>query len=567
MKGTDKSQPSRSHGKYTVPPEIRALKPKGVPCQVKKINGHYYVYEHLRVDDPNRPGKKKNATGKYLGKIEDGEFVSYVEESTSITDEDPDNLDYGPYGIALACSQEVLATLKKAFENTKDATTIYVIACICFVNHFVPARDLREVYMQSILCKKYPSVDLSENAVGAFIRALGNHSKKRLKYEQLFINDGSGKYNIDGHVILSCSAENDLADYGAAYQQFGNTQANLIMVFDAGKKRAVACAAFEGEISDKTEATDVIESHLFQKARFNIDSGFYSEVNMELFRQKECIFTIPVPAATDLRKAALRHLAFESSFIHQRKDSRGKDVYASVQYKEYVLHHLEKIAEADAIEDAKIQEEEYLRTLAKGEKPSKTFPPRKIDKSRYGTDRVIVYKDQLMHDKLAFNYRKNIGDGKHTEEEFEKLDAQFGVILLRTNDPKVTPEDVYIEYRGRWSLETYDHYVNHGLNLNGIHTQDDYVQQGIGFLTLVGEQIYSEVLKKIEDAKIPYIRNMSVDECIRVAGRLKLAQHPDQTWHQNSLKGDVKELFTYFGVDVQQMMKELNAKSQWDQKV
>ncbi len=567
MKDNSKTQASGNEGKYAVPPEIRALKPKDVPCLVKKIDGNYYVYEHLRVDDPKRPGKKKNATGKYLGKIADGEFISYEQESTSITDEDPDNLDYGPYGIALVCSQELLPKIKKAFKNTKDATTIYVIAIIYFVNHYVPARDLREIYMQSILCKKFTTVNLSENTVGDFIKALGNHSKKRLKFEQLLIDEGSGKYNIDGHVILCCSVENELADYGAKYQELGNTQTNFMMVFDAEKKRAVACVAFEGGISDKTEVTDVIKAHVFKKARFRIDSGFYSEANMELFRRNECVFTIPVPGITSLRKAALRHLEFTSSFVHQRKDSHGKDVFSSVQYKEYILSDLEKIAEADAKADAKQKEAEYLESLPEGEKPSKRFYPRKIDKSKYGTDRVIVYKDQLMHDKLAFNYKKNIGDGKHTEEEFEKLEPQFGVILLRTNDPNTKPDEVYIEYKDRWGIETYYNYVRNGLDLNGLHSQDYYVQQGIGFLTVVEGQIYSEVMKKIQDATIPYIKNMSVEECIRIAGRLKLAQHPDNTWHQNSLKGKVNDLFTYFGVDIEQMISYLNTKSKHDPKV
>ena len=71
-------------GKYSVPPEIRALKPKDVSCLVKKIDGGFYVYEHLRIDDPKRPGKKKNATGAYLGKIVDGKYIPHKQEQKSI---------------------------------------------------------------------------------------------------------------------------------------------------------------------------------------------------------------------------------------------------------------------------------------------------------------------------------------------------------------------------------------------------------------------------------------------------------------------------------------------------
>ena len=80
-------------------------------------------------------------------------------------------------------------------------------------------------------------------------------------------------------------------------------------------------------------------------------------------------------------------------------------------------------------------------------------------------------------------------------------------------------------------------------------------------------QIYSEVLKKIQEATIPYIKNMSVEECMRVAGRLKLAQHADNTWHRNSMKGKINELFAYFDVNIEQLIAELNKKSKHDEKV
>jgi len=191
----------------------------------------------------------------------------------------------------------------------------------------------------------------------------------------------------------------------------------------------------------------------------------------------------------------------------------------------------------------------------------KKIYPIKIVKSKYGTDRIIVFKDQLMHDKLVFDYKKSIGDGVHTEEELERLEVQFGVIVLRTNDPQTTAYDVYVEYKERWGIETFYNYVKHGLELNGLHTQDYSVQQGIGFLTVVEGQIYSEVLKKIQDSTNPYINTMSVEQCLRIAGRLKLTQYTDNTWHQNSMKGKVNDLFTYFGVDVKKTIAELNTGS------
>ena len=254
-------------------------------------------------------------------------------------------------------------------------------------------------------------------------------------------------------------------------------------------------------------------------------------------------------------------MAFEDSFVHERKDSKGKTVYSSIQYKEYTVTKVEEIAIQDAIKDAEAKKLEYEKKLAPGEKPTKFFYPKKVERSAFPNDRVIIYKDQLMHDKLVYDYRKNIGDGKHTEEELDRLEKQFGVIVLRINDDKTTAEESYIEYKERWGIETYYNYVKNGLELKALHEQNYYTQQGIGFLSVVEGQIYSEVLKKISDCSFSYVHNMSVNECIRTAGRLKIAQHADMTWHVNSMKGKITDLFNYFGVDATKDIKELNQTS------
>ena len=544
------------HGKFAVPPEIRALKPKDPPCMVKPSKNGYYVCERLRIPDPNHPGKMKNASGKTIGHIYNGKYVPLDSEISDLYAEDPDNLDYGAYAIAVTCSKDVLPRLKRFFSE-KDAVNIYVLSIIYFVNHYVPARDIRELYIQSILCKWYPQATLSENTVGAFIESLGRHNKRRRSVEQSLIEDGSGCYNIDGHVMLCVSSNNELADYGAKYETLGDMQANFMMVFDAKHKRAVSCEAFEGGIPDKLAVKDTFVAHHFSKSRFRIDSGFYSEENMGIYRANECVFTIPVPGTTALRKTAMRHLAFTGSFVHERKDKHGKTVYSSIQYMEYTVTGLEEIAERDAQEDAAAANAELAKQAKEGEKPRKVYP-KKVTKSQYPTDRSIVYRDQLMHDRLYFDYANLIGDGTHTEEKLAKYDPGFGIILLRTNDPNTTPEEAYVEYKDRWPIETYYNYVKNTVEFKALHEENYYTQQGIGFLIIIESLIQAEVAKLIKDATLPYIHNMSLDEMVRIAGRQKVALHIDNTWHSNVMKGKISDMFEYMGVNVKEDIQKLN---------
>ena len=439
--------------------------------------------------------------------------------------------------------------------------TIYVIALLYFVNHYIPARDLRELYIQSFLCKKYSTVHISENTAGDFLLQLGLHTAKRLTFEQLLIDQGSGTYIIDGHVILSCSRNNELADYGSKYQELKNTQANFMMMYDAGKKRPISCEAFDGGLPDKSKVADVIRSHRIQNSRFLVDSGFYSEDDLGLYRENNCTFIVPVPGTTILKKTILRHLGFDSSFIHHRNDSHGKPVESSVQYREYTVEEIVKMAVEDAEKEAEQKNIEMRKalSLADGEDLKPPAKPRHISKSDYPSDRIIVYKDQRMREKLIADFYDSIANGKHTEEDLIKYEPQFGVIVLRLNDLELTAEDAYGEYKDRWQIETYYDHVENGANFKGFHEEQYGTQQGVGFCMLIEGLIYAEIKKKIDAAKSPYIHNMSVDECIRTAGRLRISQHPDKTWHTNAVKGKINDLFEYFGVDTSKDLEYLDS--------
>ena len=82
-------------GKYSVPEEIRRLKPRGT--MVKKINGHFYVYGMKNTKDPTT-GKWKTVTTGILGKItlEDG-YVPNEDAGYTV-------LEYGAYHLAEECA-------------------------------------------------------------------------------------------------------------------------------------------------------------------------------------------------------------------------------------------------------------------------------------------------------------------------------------------------------------------------------------------------------------------------------------------------------------------------------
>ncbi len=550
-------------GKYYVPPEIKSLRPQPQDMTtVKKIAGQYYVYSLKYVAVPDKPGKTKKTTDTIIGKIVNDKYIP--NNVPRIINTVPDILDFGCYLLALSCSGHVLDRLNKYFQ-AEDALLIYLMGIIYFVNKYTPARDVAEIFSQSVLSIKYKNINTSENSISSFLCALGRHRLPGRQFEQSLIDDGSGTYAIDGHVILCCSQYNELADYGHKYPKYGNMQENFMVVFDVEQNRAMTCCAFDGSIPDKVEVKEIFDHHHFKTGSWLlIDSGFYSDNNFGLFRRDGCSFIIPVPGMTTISKIVLEKSRendiYKGSFLFSRNDKNGNEVQTPVLYWETKVFDIEEIA----YEKKKTAIEEFNAKAAvdakEGEKPKKRYAG-KLKHSEYCDDRIIICKDIQMHDKLATEYLSNIGtDTKHTMDEYKELEPLFGVILLRTNNPSVTPEMCYKKYKKRWRIETFYNHVRNGIDLNHFHESNYYVQQGISFLFVIEDCIYSEVLRKIEESQLPFLHNMSVNECRLRASRLKLSMGIDNQWHRNVIKTNLVDLFEEFGANIDDEIKLLNTK-------
>lgn len=78
---------------YSVPENIRAMKPKGT--MVKTIHGKYYVYEYFHVKEND---KWKTKMGKLIGSIDP--VLGYM-PNDSIGKDEITTVDFGEYFLIL----------------------------------------------------------------------------------------------------------------------------------------------------------------------------------------------------------------------------------------------------------------------------------------------------------------------------------------------------------------------------------------------------------------------------------------------------------------------------------
>jgi transposase len=544
-------------GSYSVPQAIRDLRPADIDCLVKNIKGYFYVYERKSVPDPKHPGRIKKISGPCIGKIEGGAFVSNKSsDKPGLLLMDPEIKDYGEYAASLACSSEIYDSLLRHF-NRDDATLIYALAIVYFVNGYTPASYVKDIFDESVLSNRWPTLPLSENTVGKFLEALGRHRTTAERFEQELINNGSKLFAIDGHVILCCSRQNDLADYGNKYIRLGNTQMNLMVVFDVEKNHPLTCKAFDGGLPDKSAVKDVFNAYKFNGVTFIVDMGFYSEENLTMHRKNDNHFVIPVPDNTVIAKTMKRDISFTGSFQYLKGNDPRTARNATILFRETTVSVLEDIAQKYQDEEAERKNAEAAAGTVEGRKPRKYYA-RKISRSENGSDRVIMFRDEEMHNKLVEEFRSQIGqDEVHTVERLEELQDSFGLIILRT-EKSAEPADIFGTYKKRWKIETHYNHVRNGVDFNGLHEQNYYTQQGISFVLLVEGLIYSKFISKLKSSSSGYVKNLSVKECTKKAAHLKLARHQDGHWYTSTPKKKTLQLLEELGVSLEEDVKKLN---------
>ena len=239
-------------GKYSVPEEIRKLKPKGT--MVKNISGYFYVYEFSNYTDEN--GKRRTKMGKVIGSIKEG--IGFVPNNNFNRKEEITSLDFGEYAITLANSSKTLGWLNDCF-NPQDAATIYVMALLHFVNGFTYLKDIKSYFEMSALSLRFPTLKLGYESLGKLLDSLGRRQNNVLKFEQMLLSECSREIAIDGHVIGCKSTENDLAEKGYKFSKLGEEQINLLMAYDVNTYMPLISRIYEGASPDSFSVRDLMK--------------------------------------------------------------------------------------------------------------------------------------------------------------------------------------------------------------------------------------------------------------------------------------------------------------------
>lgn len=486
--------------KSPVPDEIKRYK----PCKCTKIrndNGIYRVYKYKAVKLPS--GKWGTDQGYLIGKIIPGEgFVPnkrYREELAqqqkqlianqaevpfpdAITD-----VAYGQYALLLFLSRDVCDRLKACF-SLERAMQIYSYGLILCANGFIHVDQVDDFYQESflsILYRKY-SFKMGYDALSRLLHDLGLRGNPAAEFEQGLINESSKNIAIDGHVIRSCSKENDLAEPGYKLGLLKSPQVNVLIAFDIKNNMPLMYRTYRGSSVDKKSVVDFLVSRSFTDTKFMVDRGFFSGPVLDMMSQNGNCYIIPVPSNDKNFKRIKETLTYTSGeFIYKS----GRNESARIIYYE-----------------------------------------EQIDKKT----RIIVYKDVDENNSKRKSYKQMMAQGEngYTQGNYEKYCEWWGVYFLQTTSRETAPE-VYADYKGRWSIETYNNYVKNDAGFNNLKFQDYYEQKGFDFIMLVTGLIHEKLNEAVKKLKKPSISTFDI---LIKSGHMRMVRQGNDDWRLHNIR-------------------------------
>ena len=362
------------------------------------------------------------------------------------------------------------------------------------VNGFTYVDQIDDYYQESfmsVIFKNF-SFKMGYTALSTLLRELGKKGNRVKAFEQSLIDESSKSIAIDGHVIRSCSEENDLAEPGYKMNLLKSEQVNLLVAYDTKNNAPLLYRTFRGSSIDKKSVIELLESRKFSDTKFIVDRGFYSKTVLNMMSSNGNSYIIPVTSKNSDFVRIKENLQYTSGeFIY----SSGRKECARVVFYE------EKISE---------------------------------------TQRMIIFKDLDENNSNRKSFLKCMDENEkgYTMEKYNEVCEYWGVLAIETNVSSPAHE-IYNDYKKRWSIETFNNYIKNDAHFNNLKIQDYYIQHGFDFIMLITGMLHSKLNEAVKNLGKS---NISTFDILLKAGHMRMIKQ-DKIWKLcNTRKKDLELL-------------------------
>jgi hypothetical protein len=252
-----------------------ALAHKTKGTELRRINGHYYLY---KVSSKWCPEKKRarKITGALLGSItEAGGFVESDKNRLRKQQFLAGNVQVKEYGVAAAVETvfaETTSKLKTFFPNDWQR-----LVCLAYgrLVHQAPLKNMAHLHALSWLSETCPNACLSPASISRFLRDIGRDRAQIVAFCRAFKTAGDNIL-FDGTDLVSQSECMDLPRFSKGKSGTYDNMINLMLLFSVRLQDPLYYRNLPGNIKDVSAFKLSLEESGIRDATVVIDKGFAS---------------------------------------------------------------------------------------------------------------------------------------------------------------------------------------------------------------------------------------------------------------------------------------------------
>lgn len=236
--------------------------------EVKKNNGHLYLYKATSVRDPAKKWPRK-VTGEYIGKITpEGLIETKTRERTVY--------EYANVMLLSSIVEDITPQLRTCFpDEWRELAALSIVRTI----RNTPIKYVKDAWEKLYLSTKVEA-SLSRNTVSDLLRAVGADWDAQSRFFASLIK-GNSIFYFDLSSIFSRSANLNLAEKGYNKEHLFLDQINFALLFSQEQKTPVMLKSMPGSIRDVKSLRNLMEEFPLKQCILILDRGFFSKNNID----------------------------------------------------------------------------------------------------------------------------------------------------------------------------------------------------------------------------------------------------------------------------------------------
>jgi transposase len=444
--------------------------------------------------------KPKKISGACLGAITEKEGFKeslkrlVAKQANLLTNSSVSVKEYGVSYLIYKKWSIIIQTLEKYFPDSYKQ--IIAIAYCRFVYH-CPLKSIPYRLETSFIYQLFDLPVFNDKTSSQVLHNIGSQTDNMHQYMRSFI--GEDEYILmDGTSIMSKSDHISLSKVGYNKSNNFDGQINLLYVYSATTMMPIFYRLLSGNIRDVKAFKNTLALSGINKAVIVTDKGFYSKANINLLKQEQLSFIIPLKRDnSQIDYTSLENNTYKKSaefFSHEKRIIWSKQI----ELEDGIIHLF-------LDDNLKLKEEnDYLLRISNQPET-------------------------------------------YTLEKFHNKSSAFGTISLLTPTSLNDSTQVYRIYKSRMFIETMFDGMKNVLDSDHTYMQNEQTLQGWMFINHICLQWYQSLYIELKEKDL--IKKISVNDYIQQLTDIKKV-NINQQWHLNEFTNATKKLLVSIGIDI-----------------